>query len=687
MKKAVFLLILIPTLASADAMTDAAELYFSAKPKEAYERYKKISIETGARDAFLNAAFIALEQNKTKEAVDIMSAAVKLYPADKTILDFWGEAYLADGQFLNAERIYALLAEDKTDAAFYFTKLARAQDGLGESGMAEANFRRAAGAGEQASYSNFMLGRFYERKKDYKAARGAYEKAVDYDSQFIEARYKFAEMLVKNKNYNDARQQFSMVYSIERSPEVKKQMDDAAAKRKQSVLYKKGEAEPSSAPKEISGHTFVKPVVSISENYPVIKVGLGTKGNGAPSVRQKVEFVPAQEFRVYNVKTNKILANGKEKELWSAVIEKGKAYIVKKDGTKIPFSGSIIIKQNETLEAGATIIVKKLMTGAGMTWAGAGDRELRGALEIIHNTSLNTLIPVNHVNVEEYLFGTVPAEMSSTFPLEALKAQAVLSRTYSLKHLGKHKKWGYDVCDTQHCQVHGGVHGEREKINAAVESTAGEVLTYKGKFIEAVFSGNAGGFTQSSKDAGWSKHDYLVPVSDYKDFDLAAAQPYHFKNLLQHGQDAYSAYKNRVISPAAYRWVRAVSVEDLKKTVKKDIGEIKGIIVESRAKSGYISKIRVSGTKGSEVFSKENTIKRGLALGMLRSTYFYVQPVYEKKKLKEFIFFGGGWGHGVGFCQTGAGGRAEGGQDYKTILEHYFTGTRLENIQEDGENK
>lgn len=84
------------------------------------------------------------------------------------------------------------------------------------------------------------------------------------------------------------------------------------------------------------------------------------------------------------------------------------------------------------------------------------------------------------------------------------------------------------------------------------------------------------------------------------------------------------------------------------------------------------AKLLVKGTKGTVTLDKENVIRNNLSLGMLRSSYFIVQPNYENHQLKYFVFYGGGWGHGVGFCQTGAAGRADAGQGYQTILKHYF---------------
>ena len=135
---------------------------------------------------------------------------------------------------------------------------------------------------------------------------------------------------------------------------------------------------------------------------------------------------------------------------------------------------------------------------------------------------------------------------------------------------------------------------------------------------------------------------------------------------------------------AAFRWARVVSEPELRQVIKnqkKDIGQITALIPLQRSRAGYVTQLLVKGTKGSITLNKENVIRNNLSLGMLRSSYFIVQPNYENRQLKYFVFYGGGWGHGVGFCQTGAAGRADAGQDYKTILEHYFPLAQLQNAQ------
>ncbi len=658
----------------APTMASAAEMYFSGRPVEALQQYIQISKETKQKDAFLNAAYIELEQGHPKQAVDIMSTAYLLYPADPEVTEFVAEAYLADGQYENAEKFFSLLEGGGERSEFLLIHLARAQLGMGETELAKHNLQRAAAGNNHTALSNFLLGQIYEKEANWSQAATSYEKAVNYDHQFTEARYGWARSLEKAKNYNEAYRQ----YRVLRSASPKNAVYNAAITRLKPKLTK--EEKELENRKERQLHTIVKPVVSLEGKLQTVRVAIGTTAGGRPAARNKVVFIPSHPFTVTLRSTGKTLAIGKAKETWRVELDKAKAVLISPKAKRYAFSGSIIIEpKSPSSSEGATILVKKVMSGAGMTWASVDDKEYRGKLEIKHDKKRATLLAINIVNIEEYLMGVMSSEMPKQFPMNALRAQAVLARTYAMKHLGKHKAYGYDLCDTQNCQVYGGVTAESEPGNAAVESTMGQILLYKNKPIESVFSANAGGFTQSAKEAGWFATPYLNPVSDYKDFDFEALQPYQFKNLLQHPHEAYSKYDKNV-SRAAYRWTRVVDEAELRQIIKrqkKDIGAITAIVPQKRGRSGYVSQVLVKGTKGSITLKKENVIRNNLSPGMLRSSYFIVVPNYEDRKLKNFLFYGGGWGHGVGFCQTGAAGRAEEGQEYIQILQHYFPDTDL----------
>ena len=659
-----------PPKTEQERLQEAGDLYFDYKQDDALEAYIELSKDTANRQAFLNAAFIAMEQNNPKQAVDIMTAAYRKHPQDRETIEMTAEAYLADGQYRSAEKFLSLLPEDPARAGFFHINLARAQMGLGEKKLAKYNLKMAVRADTHPALANYLLGILYEEEKDYKQAAEVFRQATVYDHQFIEAKKHYAAALEKLGSYNEAYRQYRMIYSSEKHL---KDVNAALARLKPRLSRPEKEIV---GGKEILKHTFVKPLIP-PENVQTkeIKIGLGMRQNGRPSVRSTVHFIPSHDFTITDAQTGKLLARGKAKESWVAVLQNGKPHLLTPANKKIPFTKSVLITPSSKTEGeGHTIIVKNVMSGAGMTWASVDDKEYRGKLQITHHPALNTLIPINIVNIEEYLQGVIASEMPTQFPMDALRAQAVLARTYALKHLGKHKYYGYDLCDTQNCQVYGGVTSESERGNAAVESTMGEILKYKNKPIESVFSANCGGITQSAKEAGWYDTPYLNPVSDYKDFDFNQLQPYHFKELLQYPHDAYSRYGKHV-SMAAFRWTRVVDEEDLSQIIKrqkKDIGRITAILPVRRGRSGYVSRLIVKGTKGSVTLNKENVIRNNLSLGMLRSSYFIVEPNYQDRELKYFVFYGGGWGHGVGFDQTGAAGRAEAGQGYQEILKHYF---------------
>jgi len=648
-------------------LAEAGKLYFAFKPLAALEKYIELSKDTHNKEAFLNAAFIALEQHQPKRAVDIAMAGYRLYPQDEEILDILAEAFLADGQYAAAERTLSLLPERPDKAGFYYINLARAQLGLNERSLAKFNLKKAAAAGTHTGLANYLLGTVYFDEKSYKAASEYFLKAVTYDHQFTEARRAYAQALEKAGNLREAYRQYKTIYATEKKDDI----------TNQAIARLRGKIPPSTEKKETPPpvtHTLVAALPAQENFQQEIKIGLGVRSNGRPSARDSVVFTSSHSFSVMNDKNVKI-AGGKPGEVWKIILLQRRPFLVTPAGKKIAFRSSVLIQpisNDNTKEP--TLIIKNIMSGAGMTWVSVNDKEYRGKLQVLHNSRLNTLVPVNILSLDAYLQGVIASEMPTQFPQEALRAQAVLARTYALKHIGKHKHYGFDVCDSQNCQVYGGVQAESESGNEAVISTLGEILRYENKPIESVFSANCGGITQGAKDAGWSETPYLKTVSDYKTFDVKQLQPHHFRTLLQHPLDAYSRYDKNV-SLAAFRWARVISAEDLRKMIKrkkKDIGEIISLIPERRSRSGYVSQLVVKGTKGQVTLNKENVIRGNLSLGLLRSSYFIIEPNYEKRKLKYFVFYGGGWGHGVGFDQTGAAGRADSGQNYHEILHHYF---------------
>ena len=166
----------------------------------------------------------------------------------------------------------------------------------------------------------------------------------------------------------------------------------------------------------------------------------------------------------------------------------------------------------------------------------------KGTIHIINNNGNMTVI--NDVGIEDYVRGVTPAEMPSSWNMEALKAQAIAVRSYAIANLGKHASQGFDLLDSTMDQVYNGVLAETSATNKAVEETKGLVLTYNNKIISTMYSASAGGQTKSALQAWGNDIPYLQSVKSYDDetgirgHGVGMTQ-YGAKNLADMGYNAY----------------------------------------------------------------------------------------------------------------------------------------------------
>ena len=294
----------------------------------------------------------------------------------------------------------------------------------------------------------------------------------------------------------------------------------------------------------------------------------------------------------------------------------------------------------------------------------------RGTAEILRDRTGVTV--VNRVGMEAYLLGVVSAEMGrrSSAELAALRAQAVISRTYAYRNLRRWRSQGFDLYGTVSDQAYGGIAAETPEGHAAVSATRGRVLTYNGAVIEAFYYSTCGGRT----------------ADGYEVF-RGAARPYlrSGPDMAPHG----SAYCS--ISPR-YRWrqewtgatLRATLGRYLPSAAARSSGapdRVADVRVTQRSGSGRVDQLAIS-VGGAEVRvdgqSNVRQVLRTPAGELLRSTAFTLTAVGAGRDITLLIAEGRGAGHGVGLCQWGAVGRARAGQDYPEILAAYYPGTRLE---------
>lgn len=297
-----------------------------------------------------------------------------------------------------------------------------------------------------------------------------------------------------------------------------------------------------------------------------------------------------------------------------------------------------------------------LTTGSTAPAFAAKGNHYRGVMKVIPSTWGSGVTLVNVVPMELYVQGVVPSEIVPSWRADAIRAQAVAARTYAAFHKNGYRSAGYDVTDDTRSQVYGGATVETESTNRAVKDTAGEIITYGGKPIDALFHSSGGGYTENSENVWGSTVPYLRGVKEYY-----------------------------IGNP----WTKTVSLSSFLQTMANagyNVGKLKGIKLSrlhigeahhtaDRGISGRVKTITLIGKNGTKTVTGE----RMASLYGLDSTLFDLSV-----KGTSLVITGYGYGHGLGLSQWGAEEMAEKQGNtkdfYKTILTHYYTGTKVEKI-------
>ena len=296
-------------------------------------------------------------------------------------------------------------------------------------------------------------------------------------------------------------------------------------------------------------------------------------------------------------------------------------------------------------------------------------KEYRGLMELTSSSGQIRL--VNIVYVEDYLKGVVPLEIGPTpkEQIEAIKAQAVAARTYSMAHLDQFgPDVNYDLKSDVTDQLYGGVAVEDELCNEAIEATAGTVAVYHDLLIDAYYHSTCGGSTDDVEDV-WDKdpRPYLRAVQD----DQACSISKYFTWQERFSADQLVMRLERYLSQARGAEIR--------------VGRLTNITVSDRTPGGRTTAVVFETTGGYFVFNKEEVrrvVRRSDDLdALLRSAHFTIDLTRDAQGEITYVTFDGhGYGHGVGMCQMGAKGMASKGFTYDSILSLYYQGTNLKQL-------
>ncbi len=256
---------------------------------------------------------------------------------------------------------------------------------------------------------------------------------------------------------------------------------------------------------------------------------------------------------------------------------------------------------------------------------------------------------IKTISLEDYLRNVVPKECPPTWNENALKAQAVAARTFALKNIGRHGGEGFDLCDSTHCQLYD-ESSHTPATDRVVAATRGEVITYGGQLINAVFHTDSGGMTEGSAEVWGAAAPYLAPVREQKQNTSPWTKKIHLDSFAK--------------------------TLGLKEATKTELSPLTvGKKAADRSASGRVRTVKIHG-KASDKKSAE-TVKT-ITGGEMRKLFALPSTLFDIKIVgAEVVFTGYGAGHGVGMSQNGMNELSK-NMDYRAILAFYYKGTKTE---------
>lgn len=275
------------------------------------------------------------------------------------------------------------------------------------------------------------------------------------------------------------------------------------------------------------------------------------------------------------------------------------------------------------------------------------NKAYRGLVEL--SRTENGIQVVNQLSLEDYLVGLINCEISSAWPIEAVKAQAVIARTYALSRKASRSNAPYHLESSVIDQVYEGCQIEDSRARRAVTETEREVLTFGGSIIQAFYHSSCGGKTESSENVWGSALPYLKGVE------------------CQYCQT----------SPSATLWEQKLSLDEIEerlRTAGYKISGLTGIKSGPLNSRGRLKQVVIVAAKGGFSLTGDQ-FRKAVGYSVIKSTRFTVKVADGEAR-----FTGSGNGHGVGLCQWGAKQRALDGFNYNEILSYYYPGTELKKL-------
>ena len=427
-------------------------------------------------------------------------------------------------------------------------------------------------------------------------------------------------------------------------------------------------------------------------------------------VRVKISIGTPSQFLFFIDGNYSVNGVGLDRQLYTVKLQSGTLNLYY--GTRLIFSGASIRLVQHAPASGRNNFIWMHNTNANNDYRYIGDMEFR------IDSGNACVMAVNHLYIEDYLCGVVPYEMSNSWPIEALKAQAVAARCYVIKKMGG--SGAYDVVDTSDDQVFRGYDASLQRSIDAVNATSKQVLTSGGSIIETYYSASNGGWTELpyhrwGGGAGWQYYiiqqdpfDAANPSSPYETIFLptvnteaGAAFSDNFSSTNPNPAQAVIYIKQEIVNSGQLAPYGVSSVYDFSLigiselyTHTYDVtGSQDHSLMPWNGVNDCVDKVMASGDFTVSVNGTPYSVwdvnldlrylngRTGgdmyRAFGSTSLGIFLIEPVYSGETLTGFNLSQKRYGHGIGLSQRGAQQRASSGQLYQEILGFYYPSTAL----------
>ena len=564
---------------------------------------------------------------------------------------------------------------DRQRAEFYFYN-ALVYHEMGDLANAEEFYRRSLTLYRWRALAWYRLGTIL-LDSDIEEAEAAFQTSWNQDRAFTPVLLPLAQLLAGRGQWEQARN--LLVIANTRLP------------GNQEISLNLAEASRHAGPPSDGRHFIERRITAVPRRVTPAPItpGEGMMRIGLIENQQLVSVKAGGEFTIRNVETGEALYSGIAREqFW---VESYPSTRLEAEAPLRYGDGALIIYDiNDRVMLISSVPVVFQLHSRQDTSIVAGvvratpevNRTYRGDLEFRPGPNGMTVVSV--LTMGDYLYGVVPAETPASWPMEALRAQAIIARSYAMAYRGTFADRGFDIWGDPRSQAHTGVEGEHVRSTIAVNATRGMILVGEsGEPLAAYYSANHGGHSEDSL-VMWGFDAYMQAVQDRH--LPPRNSPLPPDALFRWIRDVPPTYSNipGFFFANTYRWERWIRPEDIRRRliadrrVAQDPGEIQRIVSRGRGISGRIVELDVHGSEGT-VRVRGDAI--WLTMGGLRSSLFTIRSKLDVDgKVQYFVFQGAGYGHGMGLDQHAAAGMASRGINAEEILRHFYPRATLRQL-------